>query len=217
MRKSVLLSTFCLLSICFSAKAQIKATTEKGDTILVFENGTWSHLKKETKPVANIVSNVKATVTVDEFTNKKSVQTEIWHRFGQDKLKNTISGYLRKIDNLTVFLISYSGDVGCLSKHSSTLKVKLSNGDIIEFSQISDTDCGKSPSANFIPLTKDQLNTPSYNDILIENIELLKKYDWETIRLQGSKYYTDIMPFTTRGVDKPEQFFRQHIIASESN
>lgn len=113
-------------------------------------------------------------------------------------------------------MLSYSGDIGCLSEYSSSIKIKLTNGDIIECSQISDTDCGDFPSANFIPLTKEQQKDPNYKEILAENLELLESFDWETIRLQGSKFYTDILPKPSKKILKPEQFFRQHLSAINS-
>jgi len=203
-------SIFTLASI-----AQIRAVTEKGDTILVFENGTWKKLN-ETKTIKEIETTVKATVEVDAFDNTKKIRTESWFRFGENKLGNTISGYLFRVDDLTVFNISYTGDLGCLSEYSSTMKVKLDNGKVIEFSQISDTDCGDNPSARFIPLTREQMKNEDYKSILKENLEMLKNYNWVTIRINGSEYYTDIIPKITKKVTKPEQFFIQHLIAADN-
>lgn len=203
-----------ILSISIQASAQIKAVTEKGDTINVYENGTWESLNK-IKEIADIESTVKATVKVDEFENSKRITTENWSRFGKNTIGNTISGSLIRVDELTVFEISFTGDLGCLSEYSTTMKVKLTNGEIIEFAQLSDTDCGDYPTARFIPLTRDQMNDPDLYDIMADNLNKLKQYDWDTIRLDGTEYYTDITPNSSQKVEKPEQFFRQHIIAAD--
>ncbi len=56
----------------------------------------------------------------------------------------------------------------------------------------------------------------SYQLILDENLEMLKNYDWVTIRLSGSDYYTDLKPKVLKKIDHPEQFFRQHLIAVDN-
>ncbi|QXP79040.1 MULTISPECIES: hypothetical protein [Winogradskyella] len=212
MKKTITIITMILLSMGISA--QEKAVTMKGDTIIVYENGTWEKINKVEK-VVDIESTVEATVEVDEFSKSKKTRTESWTKFGKNKLGKTINGSLIKVDDITVFTISYYGDLGCLSKYDSTMKVKLTNGEIIEFSQISDTDCGDYPTASFIPITKEQTKDPNFKDLLADNIEILKQFDWETIRIQGTKYYTDIIPNVSRKMEKPEQFFRQHLISAD--
>jgi hypothetical protein len=212
MKKVLLIITS--LFITYFSSAQIRAVTENGDTINVYENGTWEKIEKETK-ISTIETTVEATTEVDEFEKTKKIRTDTWRSFGTNKMNNKISGNLFRVDKLTVFTISYGGDLGCLSEYSSTMKVKLTNGDVIEFSQISDTDCGDYPSARFVPLTREELKNPDYQQLLDENIELLKQFDWVTIRLQGSEYYTDLTPNSTSKVPKPEQFFRQHILAAD--
>ena len=203
-----------ILSISIQASAQIKAVTEKGDTINVFENGTWEKLNK-IKEIADIESTVEATVEVDEFENSKKITTENWSKIGKDKAGNTISGNLLRVDKLTVFTISYTGDSGCFSENRTTMKVKLTNGEIIEFVQLSDTECGDYPTVRFIPLTIDQMKDPDLYSILADNLDVLRQYDWETIRINGTEYYTDIRPNPSQRVEKPEQFFRQHLIAAD--
>jgi len=213
MKNSLL--TILALCLTFFVNAQTTAITEQGDTILVFDNGTWKPIRTEVA-AAELFGSVSATVEVDEFNKSKKIRTELWTRFAENSLRNYISGSMLKVNDLTVMLLSYSGDLGCLSEYSSTLKVKLTNGDIIEFSQISDTDCGDFPNANFIPLTKDQQKDPNFQEILDENIRLLATYDWETIRLNGSEYYTDLIPRSSNKIPNPEQFYRQHLSAIRS-
>lgn len=194
---------------------QVTAITEKGDTINVYENGTWEPLNQEV--ITNeLIGSVKATVEVDEFNKSKKIKTETWTRFGENKFKSYISGSIIKIDDLTVFIISYSGDLGCLSEYDGSLKIKLTNDEIIECAQISDTDCGDYPSAKYLPLTRDQLKDSDYKEIIHENINLLQTHDWEMIRLKGTEYYTDIYPRSSKKIEKPEQFFRQHLSATNS-
>jgi len=206
-----------LLLFCFyTTHAQITAITEKGDTILVFENGTWSE-SKTLETVTPIVSNVKVDVEVDEFSGDKKCTTKRWYKFGINNLKYTISGWLFKKTDVIVFYIQYSDELGCFSQARSKMLVKLTNGEVIEFTQITDTECGENEIVGFIPVSKDEMKEGDYKELMKERIKTLKEYDWETIRLHGTEYYTDIKPNTTNSIDNPEQFFRQHIIAIESN
>lgn len=210
--KKILILT--ILSISTQVFAQGIAVTQKGDTINVYENGTWEKINQVEKIVATKI-NVEATVEVDEFNNSKKIRTSNWSKFGRNKLGKSISGNLIRVNDLTVFSISYSGDLGCMSEYNTTMKVKLANGEIIEFSQISDTDCGDFPTVRFIPLKKKQLKDPNLKTLMAENLDLLKQYNWVTIRINGSEYYTDITPSVTRKIENPEQYFRQHLIAAD--
>jgi len=210
-----ILTVILIFLSSFSIYSQIKAVTVNGDTINIYESGTWKKIKKIDEPNVELNSDVKATVTIDEFNKTKKISTEAWSRFGENSSKKTISGNLIRVDDLTVFSISYTGDLGCLSEYSTTMKVKLTNGEIIEFSQISDTDCGGYISARFLPVTRDQLKDPNFKDIMKDNLTMLKSYDWVTIRINGSEYYTDITPKISRKMEKPEQFFRQHLISAD--
>lgn len=205
-----------LVTMCISVlHAQITAVTSNGDTINVYDNGTWEPINR-VQVVSPITARVNTTVKVDEFDNKKTVTSDMWNRFAEDKLKKYINASIIKIDDGIAILLSYSGDLGCLSNYTSTIKIKLTNGEIVECAQISDTDCGDFPSANFHPLTKEQMDDPAYTEIVSENIKLLESHDWEMIRLSGSDYYTDLYPRASSKIPNPEQFFRQHLISVNS-
>jgi hypothetical protein len=208
----------CIFLIIFFSQeisSQTLAITQKGDTIQINDNGTWERLRSK-KTIPQILSNVKTTVKVDEFEKTKSIDTELWDSFGRTEKTGVITGNMFKYKDLVYFSLILVGiDLGCLSEYTSTIKVKLTSGDVVEFSQVSDTDCGNYPSGRFIPLTREQLKLPQYQQLLTDNLELLKSYDWETIRITGSKYYTDIKPYQSKKIQNPSQFFRQHLIAIE--
>ena len=112
--------------------------------------------------------------------------------------------------------LTLSADLGCMSQQRSTMKVKLSNDEIIEFVQASKTDCGSFIYANFIPITKADLKNKDYLKLMKDNVETLKEFDWVSIRIQGTEYYTDILPRKSKKMEKPEQFFRQHFTAIDN-
>tara|TARA_B100001146_G_scaffold223236_1_gene237422 strand:- start:89 stop:742 length:654 start_codon:yes stop_codon:yes gene_type:complete len=208
--------TFLLfLIILFTIKgyAQINAVTEQGDTIVVYDNGTWKN-KKTIINTQLLESNVEATVEIDDFSNKKSIRTENWVSFALSSTKSRLSGYASYYnDGIFSVTLTLGSDLGCMSQQRSTLKVKLSNEEIIEFIQVSKTDCGNTVVASFAPITQPDLKNENYKDLIRQNVETLIENDWVTMRMQGTEYYTDITPRETRKVPKPEQFFRQHFLA----
>ncbi|MCB0448009.1 MAG: hypothetical protein KDD03_10960, partial [Gelidibacter sp.] len=136
-------TAFFILTLILSLKSfgQIEAITEKGDTIYVYENGTWKDkLKIKKTNLEN--SSVTVKVVVDEFTNKKTVSTESWTSFGVSSSKAKLSGSASYYnDGIYGITLTLSADLGCMSQQRSTMKVKLSNDEIIEFVQASKTDC----------------------------------------------------------------------------
>ena len=209
---------FILLTLTISIKTfgQIEAITAVGDTIIVNENGTWKKKDKLLKTNLNDIS-VKVDVKVDEFTNKKTLQTETWSNFGVSTSKAFLSGSTSFYnDNIYAVTISLASDLGCMSEQNSTMKVKLSNGEIIDFIQVSKTDCGSYIYATFIPISQVDLTNKDYLKLIKDNIKTLKELDWVSIRIQGTEYYTDILPRKSNRIEKPEQFFRQHFTAIDS-
>lgn len=178
-----------------------------------------------------IQTNVKATVTVDDFTGNTTIRTDTWNRIGVNPntwSRHTINAYLLSVgENIIVVNIRYSGDLGCLSQDRSKLLVKLENNEVIEFIQVSRTNCSSNgQSARFLLHSyydlieaQDIQNIQDINgltglyDSINEQIELLYKYDWISMRLIGSRHRADLSVNPTRRVRNPEQFFRQHIQA----
>lgn len=162
---------------------------------------------------------VKTTVEVDEFDNSKTFTTERWSRFAQDEARGTLSAMLLLVDEGVISLgVFYTKDLGCLSQNRSTLEVKLANGEVVEFTQFSRTDCSNSPSAFFIPVGADELKSLSVEEVktlVAERYAAMKEHDWSIIRLRGTNYYTDLKPLQSRTVERPEQFFRLHLTSIE--
>jgi len=213
MKKTLFILT---LILSFKSFGQVEAITEKGDTIYVYANGTWKNKLKPTKTDL-LDLNVKAIVEVDEFTNKKTVSSESWRNFGTSTTKTKLSGstsfYSNGIYGVTLTL---SANLGCMSQQRSTMKVKLSNDEVIEFVQLSKTDCGSYINAIFIPIAKADFKNKNYLKLMKENVETLKEFDWVSMRIQGTEYYTDILPRKSKKMKKPEQFFRQHFTAIDN-
>ena len=148
---------------------------------------------------------------------KKTIVTKSWDKIGNSNLKRKLTAsmkyYNEGIYGLSVF---FPVDLGCMSSHSSKLQVKLVNGDVVEFSYVSKTDCGDYVTGTFVPLTDEEIRMPNAKETLKSNIDKLATYDWESIRITGSEYYSTIKPNKTKKITNPEQFFRNHILAIRS-
>ena len=211
--------TLTILIICLftlNAYSQTEAVTKKGDTIFIYDNGTWKN-KTTVKKTLLIKSSVIATVSVDDFSNKKSYKTAQWSSFGISETRTKMSGYAT-FYNEGIYAINLiiPTDLGCMSENRSTLKVKLSNGEVVDFIQVSDTDCGSNIFASFIPVSRAVLDSGKLLEPIKESVKTLKEFDWVTIRVEGTKYYLDFVPRVSRRMPNPEQFFRQHLISIDN-
>lgn len=214
MKKLMLVLSGVLFIISFSY-GQVKAITENGDSVLLFDDNTW-------KPII-IVPEAKATVpfvipsigavkvTISQDNGQRTISTINWFNFGIDKEKMALSGSMQKDGSNYLISISFGGGVGCLNKDQSSLKIILKDGKIVDCVQLSETDCSESPSAQYILLSAEQVGQPSANDTMQENIKKLVSSDWQSIRIYGSTFFSDLKPKKTKENPKPAQFFRQHI------
>jgi len=207
----IILFIFCVFAN--ESTGQVQAITELGDTILVFDNGTWKSVNGEIGLLIPVIGDVESTTKFNSKKNIITTTTEEWRYFGSDKKNVAISGSLKKVDDIYQISILYQGDLGCLLRDKSVLSIKLSNGQIIECIQISKSDCASIQKATFIPVSLTQLNKQGFHLMMNENIELLAAYNWEMMRIQGADRYADVYPSQTKKVQEPEQFFRQHLSA----
>ena len=91
--KIQILTTLIICLFTLNTFSQTEAITIKGDTIIVFDNGTWKN-KAVVKKTSLIESSVNATVTIDDFSNKKTITTDNWNSFGLSSTKSRLSGYI---------------------------------------------------------------------------------------------------------------------------
>lgn len=177
-------------------------------TLLAFSQ--YNDDKKDKKNTV-IVKEIK-----DEFTNESIILTDSWNRFGKSKISNYLTGNIRSNKGFTIFVFQFNADLGCLIKESSTIKIKLENDNFIDMIYFSETECNDRISGIFIPLKKEELTNPDFRDIVIDNLNKLKESPWKMIRIEGSRFYVDIYPNTTNNLDKPQNFFIDHITALDN-
>ena len=215
MKKLVL--TLMLIS-CYSLIGQISATIdEDGRSVILNSDGTWEYKQINSLPEISdspVDIYVRADLVIDPLDGSKKAESEIWTGFGKGGT-GQLSAQAWATESVIGIRITYTDGIGCLSKYSSSMKVKLSNDEVIDMSMLSDTDCGDYPTGIFIPISKDELSSPNWEEIITNNTKSLRDNKWVLIRLTGSEYYSDITPFKTKKIVNPEQFFTQHITAVE--
>ena len=193
MKKVLLIFQFILVGLVYAQDIEVK--TQAGKIVILHDNGTWEFKNIEKINTKNIEVNCNYNKNeVDAFSGDENLWTkEI--KFGKTKLGNIVKVQLRANNKKNVKLIALVltgfGDVGCLSQHTSTAKLKLSDGEFIELTHRGKIDCGDNL----------QFTTFIYsNNDALESF-LLSEEDWlklntmkiEMIRIQGTEYYTDVL------------------------
>jgi len=163
------------------------------------------------------VAQVKTTTETDDFSGKQSITTDMWTGFGVTGVGKQVSASMsHTVGGFTSIMVLVTADLGCFSELRSKIEVKLSNGEILEFVQMSKTTCKSTNALLFLLASKEDVDSGSMQVVeqaIESNIEKLLNNDWEVIRLTGTRRYTDIKPKQSRRVDAPQEFFKQHLQA----
>lgn len=206
--------SFLMIFCCFAQETLVRSN---GDSIVVFDDGTWKPylVQVELEKNTSLVGDVVAERLEDAMTGDVRISTPTWWVFGKSEIGGNLTGNMMYFSDLLVWKVVINTDLGCLSEYSSKILVKLEDDSIIEFSQISDTDCSDSPNARFIPVTRDELKGDDLalvKNLNAERMEALLSQKWKMIRVHGTEYYSDYFPHSKRNAE-PDQFFMQHISA----
>jgi len=178
----------------FAYSQDIEVKTGSGKIVILHDNGTWEYKIIEKINTENLDINCDYYKNeIDDFTGDEKLWTKSI-TIGKTKLKHKVKFQLRatKSKSNNVIAISFTGfgDIGCVSS-TSTAKLKFSDGEFVELKHFGDTDCGDilafltilhSSDARFSELTIDEEDWEKFNTMKIE-----------MIRIQGSKYYTDVI------------------------
>lgn len=132
----------------------------------------------------------------DDFTGSIKKFTKSSARvFKGEKTYGTLYIAAGRVDSLTFISLLVAEDLGCLSEYDGKIMIKLTDGTVIECYQFSDTECSSTiNAARYLPLKREEAETPERYNILAENIKKLTTTTIGKIRVYGSESYNDYIP-----------------------
>lgn len=218
MKTSLLIAA--LFTIPLFGFAQKQAITEDGDTVILNKNGTWAPIRHSSagdliltdwQPLASINVQIEKE-NVDPYKGTREVITKSWINFAKTETGAILLGNAISTKGTVGFNFAVMEDLGCLSSENSKVLVKLENDEIIEMAQVSETNCAPSPSAIFMPVSHQELQSPDFEQIMRRNLNKLAANNWVSMRIYGTKYEADVEPINSEKYNGA-QFFREHLQA----
>jgi hypothetical protein len=102
-----------------------------------------------------------------------------------------------------------SGIGGCYSEYEGKMEIKLTDGEIIELTQFSDTECGDVGYVGYVALTREQtkMSKDIASEIMEENMDKLCSQPWTLMRIHKTEFYHDYPPVSYRKLREPEKLF----------
>lgn len=103
--------------------------------------------------------------------------------------------------------------LGCLSEHDGKCILLFDNGETLELTQISSTNCDRTyVYATYDFYSRDQISDPAINDIVLKNYEKIRTTPVKKIRIYGTESIAD---FTLKD-DKKDILIKHFRVINES-
>lgn len=86
-------------------------------------------------------------------------------------------------------------DLGCMSKHDGKAIILFEDGETLELTQVSETDCGDIVNATYLITPREVLKADNIEEFINsqnKSLAILAEKKVSKIRLEGSKYYKDL-------------------------
>ena len=204
MTKALIIILSFTIGIIFSNDIELK--TSDGKIVILHDNGTWEYKIVEKLDISNIDVDCKYKKNeIDDFSGDKKLWTKAI-KFGQTKLGHKTTFQLRanksKDGNMIALAFDKFGDLGCMSQMRSNVKLKFSDGEMMELTHHSSTECRD--GAEFMSIIYGDSEAMQELAMSEEDYEKLKTMKIEMIRIQGTEYYTDV----TIDEDKQDYFIK---------
>jgi hypothetical protein len=180
MKSFFLILSFCIAPIFLNAQNISFETTKKLDeftkslNVSVFpmeERLVGKKVKKTTLTLTEPGDRTAATTTRMSFTSKEN-GAEIYFL------------------NFMVF-----ADLGCMSKYDGKATILFEDGETLELTQISDTDCSDTANATYLIVPRnvyEEGNMESFNIVQNQSLKMLENKNVSKIRITGTKFFKNI-------------------------
>ena len=161
-------------------------------------------------------AQLKTSVQVDEMEGTKTIRTE-QVQFKNDGAKIQMAmSYTKELYVIALDFYERGVGNGCFSQYEGLIKIKLEDGTVLDFKQISDTECGDYGIVLYFPASANDLSDPNLKDVMNDNINKLSQYNWELIRIYKTEYYIELKPEPWRKNNSPQTFFKDAISSINS-
>jgi hypothetical protein len=164
---------------------------------------------------ASCFSQIEFSVNeIDEFEGTLKRITKSSNRvFKAEKTSGTLNISAARVDKFYFIQISVNEDLGCLSEYDGKAMIKLTNGTIIECTQLSETDCDDYATASYVAIPRDETENPNSEDLNKGNLKILSTVPIEKIRVHGPDYYNDYVPNVNFTAFPPSEVLMRHLKA----
>lgn len=208
------LALILCLHLCSISYSQNIAITDKGDSVILFQDGTWTSIQTNRTTLVDSGVEIR-NAKIDPFTGQKSAVTKTWMGIGKFDQGN-LFGNVSVVDSIYAFNLGFTNFIGCLEKFKSTLQIKLSDGRIVELIQVSPSNCSSFPTATFIPIKKDENQSDEIKNYQYDQLNWLSNTEWVLIKMNSDTQEVLISPNKNEKIPG-QTFFIKHLEALDYN
>jgi hypothetical protein len=163
----------------------------KGQNI-TFE--TTSKLDEFTKSL-----NVSVFPMEERLVGKKVKKTTLTLTPPEDRTSyvTTSMSFSRREDGTEIYYLSFtvSDDLGCMSKYDGKATILFEDGETLELTQISDTNCSDFARSTYLIIPRKIFEEGDLESISIvqnQSLKMLENKNVSKVRINGTKYYKDL-------------------------
>jgi hypothetical protein len=163
----------------------------KGQNI-TFE--TTSKLDEFTKSL-----NVSVFPMEERLVGKKVKKTTLTLTPPDDRTSyvTTSMSFSRREDGSEIYYLSFtvSDDLGCMSKYDGKATILFEDGETLELTQISDTNCSDFARSTYLIIPRkiyEDGDMEIFNTVQNQSLKMLENKNISKIRINGTKYFKDL-------------------------
>ena len=135
----------------------------------------------------------------ERLVGKKVKKTYLTLTAPDDRTSATTTrmSFSRKENGTEIYYLNFMvfADLGCMSKYDGKATILFEDGETLELTQISDTDCSGTANATYLIIPRNIYEEGDLDTISIVQNQSLKKLENKNIskiRINGTKFYKDL-------------------------
>ena len=105
--------------------------------------------------------------------------------------------FSRREDGSEIYYLSFavSDDLGCMSKYDGKATILFEDGETLELTQISDTNCSDFARSTYLIIPRkiyEDGDMEIFNTVQNQSLKMLENKNISKIRINGTKYFKDL-------------------------